>query len=54
MKRSIVEGREVGPVRAVCEVISRKRAGAYWSMTLASPEIASRSVLARPRVTSRS
>lgn len=44
MKR-LVEGREDGPVRAMCEVIRRNRSGAYWSLTVTSSEIATR---ARP------
>jgi dihydroorotate dehydrogenase electron transfer subunit len=40
-----VLGRGSGPVRARCEVVARKRDGAYLSLTLAAPEIAER---ARP------
>ncbi len=45
MRRRVVEGREHGPVHAVCEVVRRNRSGAYWSLTVSSPEIAER---ARP------
>jgi dihydroorotate dehydrogenase electron transfer subunit len=31
-----------GPVRARCEVVARKRDGAYWTLSLASREIAAR------------
>lgn len=43
--RPSVAGRDTGPVRAQCEVLARKREGAYWTLTLAGPEIADR---ARP------
>lgn len=36
------QGREHGPFRAVCEVVARRREGAYLSLTVASAEIAER------------
>jgi dihydroorotate dehydrogenase electron transfer subunit len=40
--RTSVTGRSNGPVRAICEVLRRQRSGAYWSLTVSSPEIAER------------
>lgn len=40
-----VEGRADGPVLARCEVVSRRREGAYWLLSLAAKDIAER---ARP------
>ena len=31
-----------GPVRAACEVLSRRREGAYWLLSMSAPEIAER------------
>lgn len=45
MSRRVVEGRAEGPVRALCEVVRKTRAGSYWTLTLSSSEIAER---ARP------
>lgn len=45
LKGGIVEGRSEGPVRATCEVIARRREGAYWLLSVAAREIAER---ARP------
>lgn len=43
MTRKGVQGRPGDePLRAVCEVVSRRREGAYMSLTVASPEIAER------------
>ena len=42
MNGRIAEGRAEGPVRSVCEIISRRRSGAYWSLTFSAPEIAQR------------
>lgn len=41
----LVEGRAEGPIRTECEVLMRRRSGAYWSLTLSAREIAER---ARP------
>jgi len=37
-----VEGRSEGPVHAYCEVIARRREGAYWVLSMAAREIAER------------
>ena len=42
LKGGVVEGRSEGPVRATCEVIVRRREGAYWLLSLAAREIAER------------
>ncbi len=36
------EGRAEGPVHATCEVIARRREGAYWLLSMAAREIAER------------
>jgi dihydroorotate dehydrogenase electron transfer subunit len=36
------EGRSEGPVHATCEVIARRREGAYWLVSVAAREIAER------------
>ena len=38
----ITEGRSEGPVHATCEVIARRREGAYWMVSVAAREIAER------------
>jgi dihydroorotate dehydrogenase electron transfer subunit len=38
----ITEGRTEGPVHATCEVIARRREGAYWLVSVAAREIAER------------
>lgn len=38
--RRLVEGRPDGPFRAQCEIVARKREGAYLSITVAAPEMA--------------
>ncbi|GGI07403.1 dihydroorotate dehydrogenase B (NAD(+)), electron transfer subunit [Egicoccus halophilus] len=47
MRRGFVQGRSEAdtPVRAICEVMARRREGAYWQLSFSSPEIADR---ARP------
>ncbi|MFP4148845.1 MAG: dihydroorotate dehydrogenase electron transfer subunit [Nitriliruptoraceae bacterium] len=42
LKGGVVEGRDEGPVRATCEVIVRRREGAYWLLSLAARDIAER------------
>lgn len=37
-----VRGRETGPVQATCEVLARRREGAYWMLSFSAPEIADR------------
>jgi dihydroorotate dehydrogenase electron transfer subunit len=37
-----VRGRDVGPVRASCEILARRREGAYWLLSFSSREIAAR------------
>jgi dihydroorotate dehydrogenase electron transfer subunit len=42
LKGGVVEGRSEGPVRATCEVLARRREGAYWLLSLAARQIAER------------
>lgn len=42
LKGGVVQGRSEGPVRATCEVIVRRREGAYWLLSLAARDIAER------------
>lgn len=42
-KKPVVRGREGDtPVRATCEILARRREGAYWTISLSAPEIAER------------
>ncbi len=45
--RRNVRGRAGGPVCAQCEVLARRRAGAYWTLSLSAPEIADRAAPGR-------
>ena len=42
LRGGMVEGRAEGPVHATCEVIARRREGAYWLASFAAREIAER------------
>jgi len=42
LRGGTVEGRAEGPVHAACEVIARRREGAYWLASFAAKEIAER------------
>jgi dihydroorotate dehydrogenase electron transfer subunit len=42
LKGGVVEGRSEGPVRATCEILARRREGAYWLLSFAAREIAER------------
>lgn len=42
LRGGMVEGRAEGPVHATCEVIARRREGAYWLVSFAAKEIAER------------
>jgi len=42
LRGGMVEGRTEGPVHATCEVIARRREGAYWLLSFAAKEIAER------------
>lgn len=42
LKAGVVEGRSDGPVRMTSEVLSRRREGAYWLLSLAARPIAER------------
>lgn len=41
-KAGQVRGRESGPVQATCEVLTRRREGAYWLLSFSAKEIAER------------
>lgn len=41
-KAGTVRGRDTGPVQTTCEVLARRREGAYWLLSVSSREIAER------------
>lgn len=41
-KAGQVRGRDTGPVQATCEVLARRREGAYWLLSFSAKEIAER------------